>query len=155
MQSVLSTVSFFKLYDCNSALISFEKLVIEASEILLVVFSLIFCIFYLMVFGISREMIKKEKVLLEKLVDEEIESISTKNINSKIFLMISLVLTILCCIYLLISIVNKGLLIGFFGETLSKVVNLIIIVIILSPHLLERINIIRRYNKIKQRIENK
>ena len=124
-------------------------------EILLVVFSLIFCIFYLMVFGISREMIKKEKVLLEKLVDEEIESISTKNINSKIFLMISLVLTILCCIYLLISIVNKGLLIGFFGETLSKVVNLIIIVIILSPHLLERINIIRRYNKIKQRIENK
>ena len=125
------------------------------SEILLVVFSLIFCIFYLMVFGISREMIKKEKVLLEKLVDEEIQSISTKNINSKIFLMISLVLTILCCIYLLISIVNKGLLIGFFGETLSKVVNLIIIVIILSPHLLERINIIRRYNKIKQRIENK
>ena len=124
-------------------------------EILLVVFSLIFCIFYLMVFGISREMIKKEKVLLEKLVDEEIESISTKNINSKIFLMISLVLTILCCIYLLISIVNKGLLIGFFGETLSKVVNLIIIVIILSPHLLERINIIRCYNKIKQRIENK
>lgn len=122
------------------------------SEILLVVFSLIFCIFYLMVFGISREMIKKEKVLLEKLVDEEIESISTKNINSKIFLMISLVLTILCCIYLLISIVNKGLLIGFFGETLSKVVNLIIIVIILSPHLLERINVIRRYNKIKQRI---
>ena len=125
------------------------------SEILLVVFSLIFCIFYLMVFGISREMIKKEKVLLEKLGDEEIESISTKNIHSKIFLMISLVLTILCCIYLLISIVNKGLLIGFFGETLSKVVNLIIIVIILSPHLLERINIICRYNKIKQRIENK
>ena len=125
------------------------------SEILLVVFSLIFCIFYLILFGITREMIKKEKALLEKLVDEEIESISTKNINSKIFLMISLVLTILCCIYLLISIVNKGLLIGFFGETLSKVVNLIIIVIILSPHLLERINIIRRYNKIKQRIENK
>ena len=125
------------------------------SEILLVVFSLIFCIFYLILFGITREMIKKEKVLLEKLVDEEIESISTKNINSKIFLMISLVLTILCCIYLLISKVNKGLLIGFFGETLSKVVNLIIIVIILSPHLLERINIIRRYNKIKQRIENK
>ena len=125
------------------------------SEILLVVFSLIFCIFYLMVFGISREMIKKEKVLLEKLGDEEIEGISTKNTNSKIFLMISLVLTILCCIYPLISIVNKGLLIGFFGETLSKVVNLIIIVIILSPHLLKRINIIRRYNKIKQRIENK
>lgn len=125
------------------------------SEILLVVFSLIFCIFYLMIFGLSREIIKREKLLLEKLSDEEIEKISTKNTNSKIFLMISLVLTILCCIYLLISIVNKGLLIGFFGETLSKVVNLIIIVIILSPHLLERINIIRRYNKIKQRIENK
>ena len=125
------------------------------SEILLVVFSLIFCIFYLMIFGLSREIIKREKLLLEKLSDEEIEKISTKNTNSKIFLMISLVLTILCCIYLLISIVNKGLLIGFFGETLSKVVNLIIIVIILSPHLLERINTIRRYNKIKQRIENK
>ena len=124
-------------------------------EIILEVFSMIFCIFYLMVFGISREMIKKEKVLLEKLGDEEIQSISTKNSNSKYFLMISLVLTILCCIYLLISIVNKGLLIGFFGETLSKVVNLIIIVIILSPHLLERINIIRRYNKIKQRTENR
>ena len=52
-------------------------------EILLDVFPLIFCIFYLMVFGISREMIKKEKVLLEKLSDEEIESISTKNTNSK------------------------------------------------------------------------
>ena len=124
-------------------------------EIILEVFSMIFCIFYLMVFGISRVMTKKEKVLLEKLGDEEIQSISTKNSNSKYFLMISLVLTILCCIYLLISIVNKGLLIGFFGETLSKVVNLIIIVIILSPNLLERINIIRRYNKIKQRIENK
>ena len=125
------------------------------SEILLVVFSLIFCIFYLMVFGISREMIKKEKVLLEKLVDEEIESISTKNINSKIFLMISLVLTILCCIYLLISIVNKGLLIGFFGKTLNGVINLIIIFIILLPHLLEHIRVIRRYNKLRQRLESK
>lgn len=132
-----------------------EVEIVSTLEVSLEIFSLIFCIIFLMVFGISREMIKKEKVLLEKLGDEEIESISTKNINSKIFLMISLVLTILCCIYLLISIVNKGLLIGFFGETLSKVVNLIIIVIILSPHLLERINIIRRYNKIKQRIENK
>ena len=125
------------------------------SEILLVVFSLIFCIFYLMVFGISREMIKKEKVLLEKLVDEEIESISTKNTNSKISLMLNLGVIILCCIYLVISIVNKGLLIGFFGETLNKVINSIIIVIILLPQLLERINVIRRYNKIKQRIENK
>ena len=125
------------------------------SEILLEVFPLIFCIFYLMVFGISREMIKREKLLLEKLSDEEIENISTKNTNSKISLMLNLGVIILCCIYLLISIVNKGLLIGFFGETLSKVINLIIIVIILSPHLLERINVIRRYNKIKQRIENK
>ena len=86
------------------------------SEILLVVFSLIFCIFYLMVFRISREMIKKEKVLLEKLVDEEIESISTKNINSKIFLMVSLVSVILYCIYLVIFIVNKGLRIDFFEK---------------------------------------
>ena len=125
------------------------------SEILLEVFSLIFCIIYLIVFGISREIIKKEKLLLEKLSDEEIENISTKNTNSKISLMLNLGVIILCCIYLLISIVNKGLLIGFFGETLSKVINLIIIVIILSPHLLERINVIRRYNKIKQRIENK
>ena len=71
-------------------------------EILLEVFPLIFCIFYLMVFGISREMIKKEKVLLESLGDEEIESISEKNNNSKYFSMGSLVLLILCCIYLLI-----------------------------------------------------
>ena len=55
------------------------------SEILLVVFSLIFCIFYLMIFGLSREIIKREKLLLEKLSDEEIEKISTKNTNSKIF----------------------------------------------------------------------
>lgn len=54
-------------------------------EILLEVFSLIFCIFYLILFGITREMIKKEKVLLEKLSSEEIESISTNNTNSKIF----------------------------------------------------------------------
>ena len=50
-------------------------------EILVNVFSLIFCIFYLILFGITREMIKKEKVLLEKLSDEEIESISVKNSN--------------------------------------------------------------------------
>ena len=125
------------------------------SEILLEVFLLIFCIFYLIVFGISREIIKKEKLLLEKLSDEEIENISTKNTNSKISLMLNLGVLILCCIYLVISIVNKGLLIGFFGETLNKVINSIIIVIILLPQLLERINVIRRYNKIKQRIENK
>ena len=125
------------------------------SEILLEVFSMIFCIFYLMVFGISREMIKREKLLLEKLSDEEIENISTKNTNSKISLMLNLGVIILCCIYLVISIVNKGLLIGFFGETLNKVINSSIIVIILLPLLIESINVIRRYNKIKQRIENK
>ena len=38
-------------------------------EIIFEVFSMIFCIFYLMVFGISRVMTKKEKVLLEKLSD--------------------------------------------------------------------------------------
>ena len=124
------------------------------SEILLEVFSLIFCIIYLIVFGISREIIKKEKLLLEKLSDEEIENISTKNTNSKISLMLNLGVIILCCIYLLISIVNKGLLIGFFGETLNKVINSIIIVIILLPHLLERINVIRRYNKVKKMAVN-
>ena len=124
-------------------------------EILLEIFSLIFCIFYLIVFGISREMIKKEKVLLEKLSDEEIQSMRKKNTNSGIFLMVNFVSAILCCIYLVLSIVNKGLLIAFFGETLNKVVNSIIIVIILLPHLLERINVIRRYNKVKQKIESK
>ena len=124
------------------------------SEILLEVFPLIFCIFYLMVFGISREMIKRENVLLAKLSDEEIEQIGTKNSNSRIFWMLDLGGLIVCCIYLVISIVNKGLLIGFFGETINKVINSIIIVIILLPYLLERINVIRRYNKIKQRIEN-
>ena len=120
------------------------------SKILLEVFPLIFCIFYLMVFGISREMIKREKVLLAKLSDEEIEHFSTKKTNTKIFWMVNLGTAILCCIYLLISIVNKGLLIGVFGETLNKVINSIIIVIILLPHLLERINVIRRYNKVKK-----
>ena len=125
------------------------------SEILLEVFPLIFCIFYLIVFGISREMIKRENVLLTKLSDEEIEHFSTKKTNTKVFWMVNLGTAILCCIYLLISIINKGLLIGIFGETLNKVINSIIIVIILLPYLLERINVIRRYNKLKQRIENK
>ena len=125
-----------------------------SSEILLEIFSLIFCIFYLIIFGISRETIKKEKVLLEKLSDEEIQSMRKKNSNSGIFLMVNFVSVILCCIYLLISIVNKGLLIGFFGETLNKVINSIIIVIILLPHLFERIHVIRRYNKVKQRLES-
>lgn len=123
-------------------------------EILLEIFSSIFCIFYLIIFGISRETIKKEKVLLEKLSDEEIQSIRKKNSNSGIFLMVNFVSAILCCIYLVLSIVNKGLLIGFFGETLNKVINSIVIVIILLPHLLERINVIRRYNKVKQKIGN-
>lgn len=125
------------------------------SGILLEVFPLIFCIFYLILFGITREMIKKEKVLLAKLSDEEIEQIDTNNTNSRIFWMLNLGVLIVCCIYLVISIVNKGLLIDFFGETINKVINSIIIVIILLPYLLERINVIRRYNKIKQRIENK
>ena len=124
-------------------------------EILLEVFPLIFCIFYLMVFGISREMIKKEKILLEKLSDEEIEIIREKNNNSKYFLIGSLVLTILCCIYLLISIVNKGLLIGFFGQTLNKVINSIIVVIILLPYLTKHIKVIHRYNKVKNLVEKK
>ena len=124
-------------------------------EIIIEVFSMIFCIFYLIVFVISREIIKKEKILLTKLSDEEIEHFSTKETNTKIFWMVNLGTVILCCIYLCISIINKGLLIGVFGETLNKVINSIIIVIILLPYLLERINVIRRYNKIKQRIENK
>ena len=122
------------------------------SEILLVVFSLIFCIFYLILFGITREMIKKEKVLLEKLGDEEIERISTINTNSKIFWILKSGVIILCSIYLVVSIINKGLLINFFGETLNKVINSSIIVILFLPDLVERINVIRRYNKIKQRI---
>ena len=100
-------------------------------EIIIEVFSMNFCIFYLIVFGISREIIKKEKILLTKLSDEEIEHFSTKETNTKIFWMINLGTVILCCIYLLISIVNKGLLRGVFGETLNKVINSIIIVIIL------------------------
>ena len=123
-------------------------------EIIIEVFSMIFCIFYLIIFGISREMIKKEKILLTKLSDEEIEHFSTKETNTKIFWMVNLGTVILCCIYLCISIINKGLLIGVFGETLNKVINSLIIVIILLPHLLERITVIRRYNKVKNMAEN-
>ena len=124
-------------------------------EIIFEVFPMIFCIFYLIVFGISREMIKKEKILLTELSDEEIEHFSTKKTNTKIFWMVNLGTAILCCIYLLISIVNKGLLIEVFGETRNKVINSIIIVIILLPYLLQRINVIHRYYMIKQRIEDK
>ena len=120
-------------------------------EILLGVFSLIICIFYIIVFIIS---IKKEELLLEKLTDKEIEKIRLKENSSKSTLLLNLGITIACCIYLLISIINKGLLISFFGETLNKVINSIIIVIILLPHLSERINVIRRYNKVKKMAVN-
>lgn len=119
-------------------------------EILLDIFSLIICIFYIIVFVISRKTIKKEELLLEKLTDKEIEKIRLKENSSKSALLLNLGITIACCIYLLISIINKGLLISFFGEIPNKVINLIIIVIILLPHLLERINVTRRYNKVKK-----
>ena len=123
-------------------------------EILLDIFLLIICIFYIIVFVISRKTIKKEELLLEKLTDKEIEKIRLKENSSKSTLLLNLGITIACCIYLLISIINKGLLISFFGETPNKVINLIIIVIILLPHLLERINVIRRYNKVKKMAVN-
>lgn len=123
-------------------------------EILLGVFSLIICIFYITVFVIARKTIKKEELLLEKLTDKEIEKIRLKKNSSKSALLLNLAITMACCIYLLISIINKGLLISFFGETLNKVINSIIIVIILLPHLLERINVIRRYNKMKKMVVN-
>ena len=90
--------------------------IVSTLVVSLEIFSLIFCIIFLMVFGISREMIKREELLLEKLSDEEIKSNSMKNINSKIFLMVSLVSVILYCIYLVIFIVNKGLRIDFFEK---------------------------------------
>ena len=123
-------------------------------EILLGVCSLIICIFYIIVFVISIKTIKKEELLLEKLTDKEIEKIRLKENSSQSVLLLNLGMTIACCIYLLISIINKGLLISFFGETLNKVINSIIIVIILLPHLLERINVIRRYNKVKKMAVN-
>ena len=121
-------------------------------EILLGIFSLIICIFYITVFVISIKTIKKEELLLEKLTDKEIKKIRLKENSSQSALLLNLGITIVCCIYLLISIINKELLISFFGETLNKVINSIIIVIILLPHLLERINIIRRYNKVKKMV---
>lgn len=127
-----------------------EVNIMSILEILLGVFSLIICIFYIIVFVISRKTIKKEELLLEKLTDKEIEKIRLKENSSQSVLLLNLGMTIACCIYLLISIINKGLLISFFGETINKVINSIIIVIILLPHLLERINVIRRYNKVKK-----
>lgn len=123
-------------------------------EILLGIFSLIICIFYITVFVISIKTIKKEELLLEKLTDKEIEKIRLKENSSQSALLLNLGITIACCIYLLISIINKGLLISIFGETLNKVINSIIIVIILLPHLLESINVIRRYNKVKKMAVN-
>ena len=123
-------------------------------EILLGIFSLIICIFYITVFVISIKTIKKEELLLEKLTDKEIEKIRLKENSSQSALLLNLGITIVCCIYLLISIINKELLISFFGETLNKVINSIIIVIILLPHLLESINVIRRYNKVKKMAVN-
>ena len=123
-------------------------------EILLGVFSLIICIFCIIVFVISRKTIKKEELLLEKLTDKEIEKIRLKENSSQSALLLNLGITIACYLYLLISIINKGLLISFFGETLNKVINSIIIVIILLPHLLDRINVIRRYNKVKKMAVN-
>ena len=123
-------------------------------EFLLGIFSLIICIFYITLFVISIKTIKKEELLLEKLTDKEIEKIRLKENSSQSALLLNLGITLACCIYLLISIVNKGLLISFFGETLNKVINSIIIVIILLPHLLERINVIRRYNKVKKMVVN-
>ena len=131
-----------------------EVNIMSTLEILLDIFSLIICIFYIIVFVISRKTIKKEELLLEKLTDKEIEKIRLKENSSQSALLLNLGITIACCIYLLISIINKGLLISFFGETLNKVINLIIIVIILLPHLLERINVIRRYNKVKKMAVN-
>lgn len=123
-------------------------------EILLGIFSLIICIFYITVFVISIKTIKKEELLLEKLTDKEIEKIRLKENSSQSALLLNLGITIACCIYLLISIINKGLLISIFWETLNKVINSIIIVIILLPHLLESINVIRRYNKVKKMAVN-
>ena len=127
-----------------------EVNIMSTLEILLGAFSLIFCVFYMIVFVIARKTIKKEELFLEKLTDKEIEKIRLKENSSKSALLLNLGITIACCIYLLISIINKGLLISFFGEIPNKVINLIIIVIILLPHLLERINVIRRYNKVKK-----
>ena len=124
-------------------------------EFLLGIFSLIICIFYITLFVISIKTIKKEKLLLEKLTDKDIEKIRLEENSTQSALLLNLGITIACCIYLLISIINKGLLISFFGKTLNKVINSIIIVIILLPHLLERINVIRRYNKVKKLVEKK
>lgn len=125
------------------------------SEILLEVLWVIFCSLCLILFVISRKMIKREKLLLKKLSDEEIDSIRMRNSNSKIVLIISLGVAIVCCIYLVISLVNKGLLISFFGEALNEVIYPVIIVLVLLPNILDSIYTIRRYNKVKRIIAKK
>ena len=125
------------------------------SEILFEVLWVIFCSLCLILFVISRKMIKREKLLLKKLSDEEIDSIRMRNSNSKIVLIISLGVAIVCCIYLVISLVNKGLLISFFGETLNEVIYSVIIVLVLLPNILDSIYTIRRYNKVKRIIAKK
>ena len=107
------------------------------SEILLEVLWVIFCSLCLILFVISRKMIKREKLLLKKLSDEEIDSIRMRNSNSKIVLIISLGVAIVCCIYLVISLVNKGLLISFFGEALNEVIYSVIIVLVLLPNIFD------------------
>ena len=125
------------------------------SEILLEVLWVILCSLCLILFVISRKMIKREKLLLKKLSDEEIDSIRMRNSNSKIVLIISLGVAIVCCIYLVISLVNKGLLISFFGEALNEVIYSVIIVLVLLPNILDSIYTIRRYNKVKRIIAKK
>ena len=125
------------------------------SEILFEVLWVIFCSLCLILFVISRKMIKREKLLLKKLSDEEIDSIRMRNSNSKIVLIISLGVAIGCCIYLVISLVNKGLLISFFGEALNEVIYSVIIVLVLLPNILDSIYTIRRYNKVKKTVEKK
>ena len=125
------------------------------SEIIFEVLWVIFCSLCIILFMVSRKMIKREKVLLKKLSDEEIDSIRMRNSNSKIVLIISLGVAIVCCIYLVISLVNKGLLISFFGEALNEVIYSVIIVLVLLPNILDSIYTIRRYNKVKRIIAKK
>ena len=125
------------------------------SEVLFEVLWVIFCSLCLILFVISRKMIKRENLLLKKLSDEEINSIKMKDGNSKIVLIISLGVAIVCCIYLVISLMNKGLLISFFGEALNEAIYSVIIVLVLLPNILDSIHTIRRYNKVKKIIEGK
>ena len=125
------------------------------SEILFEVLWVIFCSLCLVLFVISRKMVKRENLLLKKLSDEEINSIRMRDSNSKIVLIISLGVAIVCCIYLVISLVNKGLLISFFGEALNEARYSVIIVLVLLPNILDSIHTIRRYNKVKKIIEGK